>query len=93
MPLSKQEIEELAAVLETGGLSIPGANPGLSSQIVALSFDHSTICEQSFKTQSRTSRAAVPGCVLSRGPAKSGPQTLRKHRDASTEVFFKLSHA
>jgi putative phosphoesterase len=27
MPLSKQDIEELAAVLETGGLSIPGANP------------------------------------------------------------------
>jgi putative phosphoesterase len=27
MPLSKQDIEELAAVLETGGLSIPGASP------------------------------------------------------------------
>jgi protein phosphatase len=30
MPLSKQDIEELAAVLETGGLSIPGANPPVS---------------------------------------------------------------
>jgi Calcineurin-like phosphoesterase superfamily domain len=30
MPLSKQDIEELAAVLKTGGLSIPGTKPSVA---------------------------------------------------------------
>ena len=45
MPLSGQDIEELAAV-ETADCQFPGAKPGLRSRIAAA---HPAICEQSLK--------------------------------------------